>query len=107
MNSGKYRYPAELWSDPQPGNLSRENTKPEKLCDLWISITPKTGSETLNGDGMVSIQQFELRTPWQPIDIDPEVMKIRTEKYCFNLSSVVNTNEANQEFVMMATREVK
>ena len=103
INAGKYRHKAELFEVPTSHEFAGKDDTPKLLHDLWVSITPKGGSEPVTGEQVNSITTYELRTPWKPYEINPS-MRIVSGGKTYELASVINVGEQNEEYLMTATR---
>lgn len=77
--------------------------KPKAVRKLWVQIVPRSSSETTATQGVESVDTVEIRTPWTPEPIDSS-MAIENERGWFEIEGVVNDNDADQEFVISATK---
>lgn len=105
VNAGRYCYPARLYLVPTGTDFGADNFNEWKLerDDLWVSVMPKAASEQNVGDQMAAIKRYELRTPWTPDEIH-ERHVIATSKSTFAVNGVINRDEADYEWQIMATK---
>ena len=103
LNPGKYRFPAVLYSSATHDDFGGTDLTRSKVRDMWVAVKALQGSESVDGAQVVSSNAFVLHTPYTPGPLDTS-MVIVTDRGEYEITSVVNVDERDQEYEIAAVR---